>query len=68
MPLDDRLAFLRELRHAYGRTGIVLSGGNGSICLAGLHAVTGWLACRKLQSLGIALMYCPLWPTRVCMH
>ncbi|KAI3428163.1 hypothetical protein D9Q98_006545 [Chlorella vulgaris] len=27
MALEDRLAFLRELRHAYGRTGLVLSGG-----------------------------------------
>lgn len=27
MPLDERQAFLRELRHAYGRTGLVLSGG-----------------------------------------
>ncbi|KAL4443669.1 hypothetical protein ABPG75_011406 [Micractinium tetrahymenae] len=27
LALDDRLAFLRELRHAYGRTGLVLSGG-----------------------------------------
>jgi hypothetical protein len=27
LPLDDRLAFMRELRHAYGRTALVLSGG-----------------------------------------
>ena len=26
-PLDDRLAFLRETRHAFGRTALVLSGG-----------------------------------------
>lgn len=27
MPLEERQSFLRELRHAYGRTGLVLSGG-----------------------------------------
>jgi TAG lipase/steryl ester hydrolase/phospholipase A2/LPA acyltransferase len=27
VPLDDRLAFLRETRHAFGRTALVLSGG-----------------------------------------
>jgi TAG lipase/steryl ester hydrolase/phospholipase A2/LPA acyltransferase len=27
LALEDRLSFLRELRHAYGRTGLVLSGG-----------------------------------------
>jgi TAG lipase/steryl ester hydrolase/phospholipase A2/LPA acyltransferase len=27
MPLEHRQSFLRELRHAYGRTGLVLSGG-----------------------------------------
>jgi TAG lipase/steryl ester hydrolase/phospholipase A2/LPA acyltransferase len=27
VPLEERLAFLRELRHAHGRTGLVLSGG-----------------------------------------
>lgn len=27
LKLEDRLAFVRELRHAYGRTGLVLSGG-----------------------------------------
>ncbi|KAL4550042.1 hypothetical protein Ndes2526B_g08220 [Nannochloris sp. 'desiccata'] len=27
LPLDERMAFVRELRHAYGRTGLVLSGG-----------------------------------------
>jgi len=27
LPLDERMAFVKELRHAYGRTGLVLSGG-----------------------------------------
>jgi Patatin-like phospholipase/Domain of unknown function (DUF3336) len=27
LPLEERMAFVRELRHAYGRTGLVLSGG-----------------------------------------
>jgi len=27
LSLEERIAFLRELRHAYGRTGLVLSGG-----------------------------------------
>ena len=38
LPLDDRLAFLRELRHAYGRTGLVLSGG-GSLGFWWVHPV-----------------------------
>lgn len=27
LPLDEKLAFLRETRHAFGRTALVLSGG-----------------------------------------
>ncbi|PSC72827.1 Triacylglycerol lipase SDP1 [Micractinium conductrix] len=42
LPLDDRLAFLRELRHAYGRTGLVLSGG-GSLGFWHFGVVKGLL-------------------------
>lgn len=40
LPLDERLAFLRESRHAFGRTALVLSGGGS---FGSFHLVSeGW--------------------------
>lgn len=43
MPLEERQSFLRELRHAYGRTGLVLSGG-GSFGF--------WCAASRIRTVG----------------
>ena len=36
LPLSDKLSFLRETRHAFGRTALVLSGGGA---LGAFHVV-----------------------------
>ncbi len=39
LPLPDKLIFLRETRHAFGRTALVLSGGGA---LGAFHVVSRW--------------------------
>ena len=46
VPLEERLAFFRELRHAHGRTGLLLSGG-GSLGYVHFGVV------RSLHTLGL---------------
>ena len=41
MSTQDKLAFLRETRHAFGRTALVLSGGGA---LGAFHVVSLWAA------------------------
>ena len=48
IPVDTKLAFFNEMRHAYGRTALLLSGGAGAwvvgwVGLSWLDAVWGWL-------------------------
>lgn len=39
VPLDEKIAFLRETRHAFGRTALVLSGGGS---FGSFHMVCAW--------------------------
>ena len=40
LSIQDKLSFLRETRHAFGRTALVLSGGGA---LGAFHVVRAWL-------------------------
>lgn len=50
-PLDERLAFLRESRHAFGRTALVLSGGGsfGAFHMVGSCCFSHGSSCRLEQ-------------------
>ena len=47
LPLDERLAFLRETRHAFGRTALVLSGGGS---FGSFHMVRARACARERTS------------------